>query len=129
MTSSAVVLCLFLLAAIQTAAQECIKASTATDILEVVKRTNGYSLICLDGENDRCAAHFANNRSHGCCLHAEKGENCTPSYKILLLSIQASQICLQPPRCPLVRLHLFVMLPSDWPSLPVYTFLYLVGAM
>lgn len=61
-TALGVCVCLLALAAVQTAAQECLKAGTAADILDIVKRTRGHALICLDGQGDRYAVCEANNR-------------------------------------------------------------------
>lgn len=49
-------------AAARTAAEDCIPARTAADILEVVSNSNGHALICLEGEDDRYVACEANNQ-------------------------------------------------------------------
>ena len=48
-------------AAVRTAAEECISARTAADILRVVRDTQGHALICLEGDSDRYVAREANN--------------------------------------------------------------------
>lgn len=81
MTATAVAVLLLVLAAVQTTAQECIRASTAVDVLDIVRKTSGHALICLEGQEDRYAICEANNVPTqrfgvGCTVCAERCQNC-----------------------------------------------------